>query len=191
MYLIVGLGNPESDYSNTRHNMGFDVINKLAEKYGIEINRNKYEGIYGSGNIGEEKVVLVKPQTYMNSSGKSICEFVRFYKIDLKNLIVVFDDMSIEKGKIRIRKQGSAGGHHGVESTIEYLGNSNFNRIRIGIGRPQGETQIVSYVLDPISKDERKILDTGIEKGVLGVEEIIKKGIDIAMNDLNREGEKC
>ena len=136
MYLIVGLGNPEEEYSKTRHNMGFNAINKIAEKYNIEVKQRKFQALYGSGIIENEKVILLKPQTYMNLSGNSVKEAIDFYKIDINHLIVIYDDMDIEPGKIKIRKKGSAGGHNGMKSIIQQLGTENFSRIRIGIGRP-------------------------------------------------------
>lgn len=185
MYLIVGLGNPEGEYSNTRHNMGFDVVNKLAQKYEIDLSRKQYEGIYGIGRIKNEKVILLKPQTYMNESGKSIREYIKYYKIELEKIIVVYDDMDLEKGTIRIRKQGTAGSHNGMKSVVQNIGTKDFNRVRVGIGRPEKAKEIINYVLEKIPKEERKILDEGIEKAAIGVEEILEKGIDKAMNELN------
>ena len=121
MYLIIGLGNPESDYSRTRHNMGFDVINKLSDKFDIKVNKTKFKALYGTGVIGEEKVVLVKPQTFMNLSGEAVIEFVNFYKVDNNELIVVYDDMDIEKGIAKIRKKGGAGNHNGMKSIVEKI----------------------------------------------------------------------
>ena len=129
MYLIVGLGNPEPEYSKTRHNMGFDVINKLAKQYEIELSRSNFEGIYGTGIIENEKVILLKPQTYMNLSGQSIKKYIDFYKIPLENILVVFDDMDTEKGKIKIRKMGGPGTHNGAKSVVHELQSEQFARI--------------------------------------------------------------
>ena len=135
MYLIVGLGNPESDYANTRHNMGFNVINKLAEKYEIEVTKNNFKGLYGMGIIEGEKVILLKPQTFMNLSGESIVAVKNFYKIDIEDVLIIYDDIDTEPGKIRIRKKGSAGTHNGLKSVVHCLATTDFTRIRIGIMR--------------------------------------------------------
>ena len=133
MYLIVGLGNPEENYTNTRHNAGFDVINELSKRNKIEVNRKKYNSLYGQGNIKGQKVILLKPQTYMNLSGMAVREFKQFFKIEDNNIIIIHDDIDIEKGVIKIRKTGGAGTHNGMKSVIQELGEKNFNRIRIGI----------------------------------------------------------
>ncbi len=133
MYLIVGLGNPEKEYSNTRHNMGFDTVNEIALKNGIEINRNKYNSLYGQGSIKNEKVILVKPQTYMNLSGIAVKKFADFYKIEKDKIIIIHDDIDIEAGTIKIRKTGGAGTHNGMKSIVQELGSKDFPRIRIGI----------------------------------------------------------
>lgn len=185
MYLIVGLGNPEPEYSNTRHNMGFDTINCLAKQTKIDITRSKFNALYGSGNIEGQKVILVKPQTYMNLSGKAIREFRNFYKIDLSELIVICDDVDIEKGKIRIRKKGSAGSHNGMKSVIQELATEEFTRIRVGIGSPEFKGDLINHVLEPISKKEREILDEGIFDAKSAIIDIIKNGIDNAMNKYN------
>ena len=185
MYLIVGLGNPEADYSKTRHNMGFNTVNKIAEKYGIEINKKKFDGLIGEGLIDGEKVILLKPQTYMNLSGKSIIQVVNFYKIPLENICVIYDDMDIEKGSIKIRKKGSAGSHNGMKSVVEELGTTDFARIRIGIGEPEFEDDTINYVIGAIPEEEVKILDEGTTKAAEAMIEILKIGIDNAMNKYN------
>ena len=185
MYLIVGLGNPESDYSKTRHNMGFNVINKISEKYGIEVNKKKFDGLLGEGIIEGEKVILLKPQTYMNLSGKSIIQVINFYKISLENICIIYDDMDVEKGKIRIRKKGSAGSHNGMKSVIEELGSEEFTRIRVGIGKPEFEGDAINYVIGPIPESEIKILDEGTTKGAEATIEILKIGVDNTMNKYN------
>lgn len=185
MYLIVGLGNPEPEYSNTRHNMGFDVINCLSQQSKIEINRSKFDALYGNGVISGEKVILVKPQTYMNLSGKAIREFKKFYKLENEDIIVIYDDIDIEKGKIKIRKKGSAGTHNGMKSVIQELSTDEFVRIRVGTGKPEFENDLANYVLAPIPKDEREILDEGIFDAKSAIIEIIKNGIDAAMNKFN------
>ena len=185
MYLIVGLGNPEPDYSKTRHNMGFDVINKIAKKYEIELTRTKFDGIYGSGIIEEEKVILLKPQTFMNLSGKSIKQFVDFYKIPLENVLVIYDDMDIEIGTIKLRKKGGPGTHNGAKSVVRELSSEDFPRIRVGIGKPVDEYDAVDYVIGKLDDEIYEKLEMGINKASEAVEEFLKNGIDIAMNKYN------
>lgn len=185
MYLIVGLGNPEQDYSNTRHNMGFNTINKIAKQYKIEITRNKFKGIYGTGIIEGEKIILLKPQTYMNLSGNCVKEFADFYKIENDKIIIIHDDMDVELGEIKIRKKGSSAGHNGIKSIIQMLGTEEFPRIRIGIGRPENKEDKINFVLGEIPEEERKKLEEGIEKAKQAVIEILKNGIDTAMNKFN------
>ncbi len=185
MYLIVGLGNPENDYSNTRHNMGFNVINKLAKQYEIGINKNKFKGLYGTGIIEGEKVILLKPQTFMNLSGESIKEIIQFYKIEKEQLIVIYDDMDIEPSSIKIRKAGGAGTHNGMKSVLQELNTQDFKRIRVGIGKPKDKEDLIEYVIGAIPKEEQKKLDKGTELAKEAVIEIIKSGIDIAMNKFN------
>ena len=185
MYLIIGLGNPEPEYSRTRHNMGFDTINKVANKYKIEMPREKFEGIYGNGVINNEKVILLKPQTYMNLSGKSIKQFINFYKIPTENILVIYDDMDIDIGKIKIRKQGSAGSHNGMKSIVNELKTTMFSRIRIGIGKPKEDYEKINYVIGKIENEEYKQLEEGIDRAVEAVGEFIENGIDIAMNKYN------
>ena len=185
MYLIIGLGNPESEYARTRHNMGFDTVNKIADRYKIEMNRTKFNAIYGSGSINNEKVVLVKPQTYMNLSGEAVREFVNFYKVEADKVIVIYDDMDIEKGTMKIRKKGGPGCHNGMKSVVQNLGTTDFPRVRIGIGTPEFKNDAINYVIGHIADEEYKILEGGIDKASLAIEEIIKNGIDIAMNKYN------
>ena len=163
MFLIVGLGNPENEYANTRHNMGFDTINKLAKQYAIEINKHKFKGIYGTGMIENEKVILLKPQTYMN-----------------------YDDMDVEPGKIKIRKKGGAGSHNGMKSVIQNLHSEEFTRIRVGIGTPENKEARIQYVIGNISSEEDKEkLNEGTEKAKEAIIEIMKNGVDSAMNQYN------
>lgn len=185
MYLIIGLGNPEEEYSKTRHNMGFNAINKIAEKYEIEMKKTKFNGIYGSGNIEGEKVMLIKPQTYMNLSGKCVKEFLDFYKIEREKMIIIYDDMDVEPGKIKIRKQGSAGSHNGMKSVISEIQTQEFPRIRIGIGRPIHENDKINYVIGNIPEEEMEKLEEGIEKAKEATIDILAKGIDHAMNKFN------
>ena len=185
MYLIVGLGNPEPEYSNTRHNMGFNTVNLLAKEYKIEFNKSKFKGIYGIGEIENQKVILLKPQTYMNLSGESIIEIMNFYKIDIENLIVIYDDFDTEKEKIRIRKSGSAGSHNGMKSIIGILKNEKFTRIRVGIGHPEFEHDKINYVIGRLSEEESNSLKKGVEKAKNAIIEILKNNVDIAMNKYN------
>lgn len=185
MYLIVGLGNPEPEYSRTRHNMGFDVINKIAKKYEIELSRTNYNAIYGTGIIEGEKVILVKPQTYMNASGEAIEKYVRFYKIPLENVLVIYDDMDTEKGSIRIRQKGGSGSHNGMKSVIQELKTEDFPRIRVGIGRPKDEFDRIDYVIGSIEDEEYVELEQGENKTVEAVSYYLKYGIDQAMNQFN------
>lgn len=183
MYLIVGLGNPEEDYSNTRHNMGFNTINKIAKEYNIEVNKKKFKGLYGTGLIENEKVILLKPQTFMNLSGESVKEVVDFYKIENDDIIVIYDDMDVELGTIKIRKKGGPGSHNGMKSVVQYLG-TDFARIRVGIGKPE-DNDFIRYVIGPMPKEEKEILDKSTTTAKEAVIEIIKKGVDNAMNKFN------
>ena len=136
MYLVVGLGNPEGEYANTRHNMGFDAINHLSKRLNINVNKEKFKGMYGDTIINGEKVILLKPQTYMNLSGESIIQFKQFYKIPPENIIVIYDDIDVDVGKIKIRKKGGSGSHNGMKSVVKELQSEDFPRIRVGIGKP-------------------------------------------------------
>ena len=185
MFLIVGLGNPEEEYSNTRHNMGFDTINKLANEYNIKINKNKFKGLCGSGIIENEKVILLKPQTYMNLSGESIKEAMAFYKIKSENIIVINDYIDIEPGIIKIRKKGGPGGHNGMKSVISEIDTQNFPRIRIGIGKPENKGQLIEYVIGKMPQTDKDILEKATILGKEAILEIIKNGVDIAMNKFN------
>lgn len=185
MYLIVGLGNPEEEYSNTRHNMGFDTINKIAKQYNIEVNKNKFKGLCGSGIIENKKVILLKPQTYMNLSGESIKETMDFYKIKKENLIIIYDDIDLEAGIIKIRKKGGPGTHNGMKSVISTIKTQEFARVRVGIGKPERKEQLIEYVIGKIPDKDQKILDEATTKSKEALIEIIKNGVDIAMNKFN------
>lgn len=185
MYLIVGLGNPEPEYSRTRHNMGFDVINQIANKYEIELTRTKFNGIYGSGTIEGEKVILLKPQTYMNLSGQCIKPFIDFYKIPLQNVLVIYDDMDIEVGSMKLRKKGGPGTHNGAKSVVHELVSEEFPRIRVGIGKPIDEYDAIDYVIGKLDDEKYNKLEEGIHKAVDAAIEYLKNGIDIAMNKYN------
>ena len=183
MYLIVGLGNPETDYARTRHNMGFNVINELSEKYEIPTSISKFDGEFGSGMIEGKKVILLKPQTYMNLSGKSVKQVVDYYKIEPDNILVIYDDIDLQPGTIRIRKFGGPGTHNGMKSVVEELGFKNFARIRVGIGKPDDDYSLIEYVIGAIAEEEK--LTKGISMATDAVVEILKNNIDIAMNKYN------
>lgn len=185
MYLIVGLGNPEPEYSKTRHNMGFDVINKLSAKYEIEVKKEKFNGLFGTGVIEGEKVILLKPQTYMNASGECVEKFAKFYKIEAKDIITIFDDIDIETGTMKIRKKGGAGTHNGMKSMVKELNTTDFPRVRVGTGKQEKVADLVDYVIGRVDDEEYKKLEIGVEKAEVAVEEILKIGIDNAMNRLN------
>ena len=185
MYLIVGLGNPENEYTHTRHNMGFDTINQIAKNNNIQITKNKFKGLCESTIIQNQKVILLKPQTYMNLSGESVKEVAEFYNLKPEEIIVIYDDIDIEKGYIKIRKKGGAGSHNGMKSVVEELQSTDFARIRVGIGQPEFKSDMINYVIGKVSQEEQEILQQGVEKAAKAVEEILKNGIDIAMNKFN------
>lgn len=181
---IVGLGNPGKQYEMTRHNVGFDAIDYLAYRNNILLNKVKHKAIVGEGQIHGHKVLLAKPQTYMNLSGRSVSEIVNFYKLEPSRLIVIYDDIDIEIGKIRIRPKGSAGSHNGMRSIIYEIQTEDFPRIRIGIGKPVNE-DLISYVIGRFSQEDRAFVDQAIKKAAEAAESIIKDGMNLAMNRYN------
>lgn len=185
MYLIVGLGNPEKEYRNTRHNMGFNTINKLSEKCNIKVSHSKFKSEYGMGYIKDEKVILIKPQTYMNLSGEALIQFKKFYKIQNSKIIVIYDDIDLDVGSIRIRKNGGAGTHNGMKSVLQHLGTEEFSRIRVGIGQPTYKEDIINYVIGPVTEREMEELKEACRIAADSVVEIIENGIDSAMNRYN------
>ena len=185
MYLIVGLGNPENEYANTRHNMGFDAINHLSRKLNINVNKEKFKGIYGDTILNGEKVILLKPQTYMNLSGESIIQFKQFYKIPPEKIIVIYDDIDVDVGKIKIRKKGGPGSHNGMKSVVKELKSEDFPRIRVGIGKPMFKEMMIGYVLEKLNGNEREILEESTKLAANAVYDIITSGIDKAMNMYN------
>jgi len=185
MYLIVGLGNPGKEYENTRHNTGFEVIDQIAKQYQIEIDISKFNGKYGTGIIEGKKVMLLKPQTYMNLSGESIKKFVDFYKLMPEQIIVIYDDIDVEVGKIRIRKEGGSGTHNGMKSIVNELNTRKFPRIRVGIGMPNTNIELMYHVLGKVKNEEKETYMEGIIRAVKSVEQILKNGIDTAMNLYN------
>ena len=187
MYIIVGLGNPTSKYDKTRHNVGFDTIDALADKYSINVNNAKHKALCGQGIIEGEKVLLMKPQTFMNLSGESVRDVLNYYKVDPQDeLIVVYDDISLPLGKIRIRAKGSAGGHNGIKSIIECLGTDEFKRIKIGVGKkPHPEMVLADWVLSHFTQDEMKALESRFDDVAEALTLMNKGDVDKAMNNFN------
>ena len=186
MKIIIGLGNPGKEYAATRHNMGFMAIDKLAEKYGIDIIELKHKGMCGKGIIDGEKVMLVKPQTYMNNSGECVRELMDYYKVDAEDIIIIYDDIDLDPGQLRIRKSGTAGSHNGMKSVINHMGTLDFPRVRIGVGaKPEG-WDLADYVLSRITPEADKEIVKGIATAGEAVASILSKGIDEAMNIYNR-----
>lgn len=184
MFVIAGLGNPGRKYEKTRHNMGFWAVDRLAEKNDIKIKKIKHKALIGDGIISGEKVLLVKPQTYMNLSGESLREIVDYYNVDLSRLLVIYDDFDIEAGSLRIRKKGSAGSHNGMKSIINQLGSQDFPRIRVGIGA-SGGLEWKDYVIGRMSEREARLLEHTADRAADAVQCILEKGIDRAMNEYN------
>ncbi len=189
MYVIAGLGNPGREYEKTRHNMGFQAIDRLAERSGIEVKRLKHRALIGDGRISGQRVLLVKPQTYMNNSGQSLGEIIRYYHVEPEHLIVIYDDMDLQTGSIRIRKKGGPGSHNGMKSVISHVGTQDFPRIRIGIGASGGENW-KDFVLDNINKKDADLLSDAIGRTADAVCSILEDGIDIAMNLWNTKAKK-
>ena len=186
MYIIAGLGNHGKQYAQTRHNVGFDTIDILADKYNISVYTKKHKALCGKGMIEGQKVVLAKPQTFMNLSGESVRELVDFYKIDPEEeLIVIYDDISLEPGKIRIRKKGSAGGHNGIKNIIAQLGTQNFQRIKVGVGEKPKGWDLADYVLGHFSKEDRGLVDDALKRVAGAVELMVQGEVDQAMNQFN------
>lgn len=186
MYIIAGLGNPGKQYAQTRHNVGFDTIDILADKYNISVDTKKHKALCGKGMIEGQKVVLAKPQTFMNLSGESVRELVDFYKIDPEEeLIVIYDDISLEPGKIRIRKKGSAGGHNGIKNIIAQLGTQNFQRIKVGVGEKPKGWDLADYVLGHFSQEDRGLVDDALKRAAGAVELMVQGEVDQAMNQFN------
>ncbi|EEI87017.1 aminoacyl-tRNA hydrolase [Anaerococcus lactolyticus ATCC 51172] len=185
MYYIVGLGNPGLQYENTRHNVGFMTIDYLANKYNIDVRKLKFKSLYGQGEISGHKVMLIKPQTYMNNSGEAVRELRNFYKFDIDKLIVIYDDIDIDFGTVRIRKKGSAGSHNGMKSIIYQIQDDKFPRIKVSIGKKPEKWDLANFVLSGFSKDEVSILEDEIRLAAKGIEIILKEDIDMAMNKCN------
>lgn len=186
IFLIIGLGNPGSKFDNTRHNAGFDAIDYLSYKYGIKLSKIGFKAVYGEGQIEGSRVILVKPQTFMNLSGESVRDIVAWYKIPLERVIIIYDDIDLELGKIRVRPKGSSGSHNGMKSVIYQLQADNFPRIRIGIGRPPEKWDLADFVLSKFSIEDRDTINQSIERAVEAVVAIMKNGIEKAMSSYNK-----
>ena len=188
MYIIVGLGNPGSKYSNTRHNIGFDVIDALADVAGISVIERKHKAIIGKGVLDGQRVILVKPQTYMNLSGESVREVIDYYKVDeTQELIVISDDTSLDVGNIRVRKKGSAGGHNGLKNIIAHLGHDTFMRVKMGVGEKPKGYDLADYVLGHFTGDERKVMDEAAKSAIEAIRMMMAGDVDKAMNEFNKK----
>ncbi|HHV26522.1 MAG TPA: aminoacyl-tRNA hydrolase [Tissierellia bacterium] len=185
MYAVIGLGNPGREYEKTRHNIGFNTVDLLADRNGIDINKIKFKSVYGKGRIGNESVLLLKPQTYMNNSGISVLELYKYYKIPIENILVVVDDIDIDFGVVRIKRKGSAGTHNGLKSIIYHLQRNDFPRIKIGVGSPPPEWDLADFVLSRFQNKEEKTIKESIEVACESIETIIREDIDKAMNKFN------
>ena len=183
--LIIGLGNPGKPYEHTRHNIGFDVIDELATKWNAPLNQSKFNGMYAVVHRPEGKVILLKPLTYMNLSGECVRPLMDYFDIDVEDVIVIYDDLDLETGKLRLRGKGSAGGHNGIKSLIQHLGTQEFNRIRVGVNRPPAGMKVADYVLSKFSKDDQPIVKDAIEKSCGAVEMSLTKPFLEVMNHFN------
>ncbi|WP_050637869.1 aminoacyl-tRNA hydrolase [Candidatus Stoquefichus sp. SB1] len=184
MKLIVGLGNPGKEYDKTRHNVGFMVMDRLADVLNVSIDMKKFKGEYAKLKYQGEDVILLKPMTYMNNSGESVIQVMNYFKIDVDDLLVIYDDMDMPVGKLRLRESGSAGGHNGVKSLIAHVGTQSFKRIRVGIDK-HPHIKVIDYVLGKFTKDEQPLIDEGIENAVKAVEVFLQKDFVAAMNGFN------
>ena len=185
MYIIAGLGNPTREYEKTRHNVGFEVIDVLADRLGTTVEEKKFKGCYGRGIIGGQKVLLLKPQTFMNLSGESVREAADFYKIDPEHIIVIYDDISLEPGQLRIRRKGSAGGHNGIKNIIAHLGIQEFPRIKVGVGAKPPRMDLADYVLGRFSAEDRRVMEEAFKTAAKATQVMITDGAEAAMNQFN------
>jgi PTH1 family peptidyl-tRNA hydrolase len=183
--LLVGLGNPGREYANTRHNAGFQVINQLAEQHGLGFSRKHNNALIAAGHVANTRFVLAKPQTWMNESGRAVAALARFYKVGPQRILVIYDDLDLPVGAIRLRPEGGSGGHKGIKSIIEKLGTQDFPRLRVGIGRPPGRMDPVDYVLQPFSRDEMDIIEEARQRAVEAIQVFLKDGMAAAMNVFN------
>ncbi len=186
-YMIVGLGNPGAKYENTRHNAGFICVDALCEKYGISVKKLKFKSLLGEGRIEGKRCLILKPQTFMNLSGEAVRDAAQFYKIKPENIIVIFDDISLQPGKMRIRRKGTDGGHNGIKNIIYHLANDSFPRIKVGVGaKPHPDYDLADWVLSRFSKDEMKEILKIADNAIGAVEYMVKGDIDKAMSEFNR-----
>ena len=185
MYLIVGLGNPTREYERTRHNVGFDTIDVLADKINTDVSEKKFKGLYGKGMLGGERVILLKPQTFMNLSGESVRAAADFYKIPPDHILVIYDDISLDVGHLRIRTKGSAGGHNGIKNIIAHLGTQEFPRVKVGVGAKPPKMDLADYVLSRFSKEDQEKMKDAFQEAAEAVEALITEGADRAMNRFN------
>ena len=187
MILVVGLGNPGKEYSLSKHNIGFMVVDELANRLGVSLNKMGSTSVYGEALVEEKKIILLKPQTYMNRSGKAVLEFVGFFKILARDVISVYDEMDLSLGSLKIKVDGGSAGHKGIESIITSLGDDSFIRVRVGIGKPVQKSENVNHVLSKFKKDEKKIVEDALGRAADAVLEIIARGVESAMNKFNRK----
>ena len=187
MYIIVGLGNPGEKYVHTRHNVGFEVIDILADRIGIHVDEKKHKGLCGRGGLEGQKVVLVKPQTFMNLSGESVRAVADFYKVAADEIIVVYDDISLEPGRLRVRGKGSAGGHNGIKNIIAHLGTQEFPRVKVGIGEKPKGMDLADYVLSHFGRGEWEQMEEAFKEAADAVAVMISQGTEAAMNRFNGE----
>jgi PTH1 family peptidyl-tRNA hydrolase len=185
MKMIIGLGNPGKQYEKTRHNVGFHVIDELSDRLSAPAIQSKFNGMYTIVHRPEGKVMLVKPLTYMNLSGECVRPMMDYFQVDVEDIVVLYDDLDIEPGTIRLRQKGSAGGHNGMKSLIAHLGTDQFNRIRIGVGRPIGGMKVADYVLSPFSKDEKPLIEDMVQKSASACEAWLGKPFNDVMNNFN------
>jgi PTH1 family peptidyl-tRNA hydrolase len=185
MKLIVGLGNPGMEYVGTRHNVGFETIDRMCEQYNIALTHQKMKGVYGQGMIAGEKVLLVKPMTYMNNSGECVGALARFYKLEPTDIIVIYDDINLAVGHLRIRKKGSAGGHNGIKSLIAHLGSEEFPRIRIGVGENVGDKDLIQHVLGHFPEEQLEAMAEAMDDAVKAAELMVAGDVQQAMNRYN------
>lgn len=190
MYIIAGLGNPTREYEKTRHNVGFEVIDELADRLNTSVEEKKFKGYYGKAMIGGEKVILLKPQTFMNLSGESVRAAADFYKVDPDHIIVIYDDVSLDVGQLRIRTKGSAGGHNGIKNIIAHLGTQEFPRVKVGVGNKPTRIDLADYVLGRFSKEDRGVMEEAFKEAAEAVEVMIREGAGTAMNRFNGHRDK-
>ena len=187
MKAIFGLGNFGPKYAGTKHNMGFDTVTRLSDKWRIPLDTKKFKGLCGFGWFNGEKVILIQPQTYMNNSGECVREICDFFKLSHRDILVIYDDISLPPGQLRLRKKGSAGGHNGIKSVIAHLGTDEFDRVKIGVGEKPAEWDLADYVLSRFSREEEPLIREAIDRAALAVETILSDGIDNAMGEFNRK----